>query len=73
MRGSLGPVGERRSFGFGGIMQLIDLTREIYHGMPRLPNHPSIVVAPFSTHAQTREVDGYKFLLRDPRASHGRP
>jgi kynurenine formamidase len=29
--------------------------------MPRLLNHASIVVAPFSTHDEVREVDGYKF------------
>jgi len=42
-------------------MQLIDLSREIYHRMPRLANHPSIVVTPFSTHEEIRDADGYKF------------
>jgi kynurenine formamidase len=42
-------------------MQLIDLSRDIYHRMPRLLNHPSIVVTQFSTHDEVREADGYKF------------
>ena len=42
-------------------MKLIDLSREITHNMPRLPNHPSIITTPFSTHAEPREADGYKF------------
>jgi kynurenine formamidase len=42
-------------------MILIDLSRDIYHKMPRLLNHPSIVIAPYSTHAEIREADGYKF------------
>ncbi len=42
-------------------MTLIDLSRVIYHNMPRLLNHPSIITTPFSTHAETREADGYKF------------
>jgi len=42
-------------------MKLIDLSREIYHKMPRLLNHPSIVITPFATHDEIREADGYKF------------
>jgi kynurenine formamidase len=42
-------------------MTLIDLSRDVYHKMPRLLNHASIVVAPFSTHDEVREVDSYKF------------
>jgi kynurenine formamidase len=42
-------------------MQLIDLSREIYHKMPRLLNHPSIVITPYSTHDEIREAEGYKF------------
>ena len=42
-------------------MQLIDLSREIYHKMPRLVNHPSIVVTEYSNHDEVREADGYKF------------
>lgn len=42
-------------------MELIDLSREIYHKMPRLLNHPSIVITPYSTHDEVREMDGVKF------------
>jgi kynurenine formamidase len=41
--------------------KFIDLSREIYHKMPRLPNHPSIIITAFSTHDEVREADGYKF------------
>ena len=41
--------------------KFIDLSREIYHRMPRLPNHPSIIITAFSTHEEVREADGYKF------------
>jgi kynurenine formamidase len=40
---------------------LIDLSRELHHKAARLPNHPMIIIAPFSTHAEVREVDGYAF------------
>src|SRR5262249_20283998 len=42
-------------------MTLIDLSRDIHHKMPRLLNHPSIIVAPYSTHAEVREAEGYAF------------
>lgn len=42
-------------------MTLIDLSREIYHKMPRLLNHPSIVITPYSTHDEAREAEGVKF------------
>jgi len=42
-------------------MTLIDLSRDIHHKMPRLLNHPSIVVTPYSTHDEIREADGYRF------------
>ena len=42
-------------------MKLIDLSREIYHKMPRLLNHPSIVITTYSTHDESWEADGYKF------------
>src|SRR6201991_4632426 len=42
-------------------MKFVDLSREIYHKMPRLLNHPSIVITPFATHDEVREADGYKF------------
>jgi kynurenine formamidase len=42
-------------------MILIDLSRDIETKMQVLPNHPSVVVTPFSTHDEVREADGYKF------------
>jgi kynurenine formamidase len=45
----------------GGLMQFVDLSREIYHKMPRLLNHPSIVITPYSTHEEIREAEGVKF------------
>jgi len=42
-------------------MTLIDLSRDIYHKMPRLLNHPSIVITPYSTHNEVRMADGYEF------------
>src|SRR5712671_2326507 len=42
-------------------MTLIDLSRDIYHKMPRLLNHPSIVITPYSTHDEIRVADGYEF------------
>ncbi|MBV9786208.1 MAG: cyclase family protein [Acidisphaera sp.] len=42
-------------------MQLIDLSREIHHKMARLPNHPMIIIAPFTTHEEKRVADGYEF------------
>ena len=42
-------------------MKLIDLSREIHHKMARLPNHPMVIIAPFSTHEEKRVVDGYEF------------
>jgi len=42
-------------------MTLIDLSRDVHHKMPRLLNHPSIIVTPYSTHEEIREADGYRF------------
>jgi kynurenine formamidase len=42
-------------------MTLIDLSRDIYHKMPGLLNHPSIVITPYSTHDEVRVADGYAF------------
>lgn len=42
-------------------MRLIDLSREIHHRMARLPNHPMVVICPFSTHEEKRVADGYSF------------
>lgn len=42
-------------------MELIDLSRDITHKMPRLPNHPMVIIAPFTTHEEKRVADGYEF------------
>jgi kynurenine formamidase len=42
-------------------VKFIDLSREIYHKMPRLLNHPPIIITTFSTHDEVREAEGYKF------------
>ena len=42
-------------------MKLIDLSREIHHKMQGLPNHPMVIIAPFSSHEEKRVVDGYTF------------
>jgi kynurenine formamidase len=42
-------------------VKFVDLSRDIYHKMPRLPNHPAIIITPFGTHDEVREADGYKF------------
>jgi kynurenine formamidase len=42
-------------------MKLIDLSREIHHKMARLPNHPMVIITPFSTHEEKRVADGYTF------------
>ena len=42
-------------------MPLIDLSRDIYHKMPRILTHPPIIITPFGTHEEVREADGYKF------------
>src|SRR5215472_5821224 len=43
------------------VMKLIDLSREIYHKMPRLPKHPPIIITTYGTHDEIRDADGYKF------------
>src|SRR5260370_26103312 len=42
-------------------LKLVDLSRELSHKMPRLPNHPMVFIAPFTTHAEKRVADGYTF------------
>lgn len=42
-------------------MPLIDLSRDIHHKMARLPNHPMVIIAPFTTHEEKRVADGYTF------------
>jgi len=42
-------------------VKFIDLSRDIFHKMPRLPNHPAIIITGYSTHDEVREAEGYKF------------
>jgi kynurenine formamidase len=42
-------------------MRLVDLSQDIYHMMPRLSNHPSIVITTYATHDEIREAGGYRF------------
>src|ERR1700722_8765603 len=42
-------------------MKLIDLSREIYHKMPRHPNPPMIILSSFTTREEKRIADGYSF------------
>jgi kynurenine formamidase len=42
-------------------MILIDLSREIETKMQVLPNHPQVIVSPFSTHEEVRVAHGYSF------------
>src|SRR6202171_3815558 len=42
-------------------MKLIDLSREIYAKMPRLPKHPSVIITSYTTHEEKRIADGYSF------------
>ncbi len=42
-------------------MRFVDLSREIFHKMPRLPNHPAIIITAYGTHDEVREAEGYRF------------
>jgi kynurenine formamidase len=42
-------------------MKLIDLSRELYHRTPVLPNHPPFVMTPFGTHAEIRRAGDVVF------------
>jgi kynurenine formamidase len=35
-------------------MTLVDLSRELHHRTPTLPNHPPVVMTEFGTHADIR-------------------
>ena len=41
-------------------MQLIDLSGEIFHKCPTLPNHPPAVITDWNTHDTFREAEGVK-------------
>lgn len=42
-------------------MQLIDLSGEIFHKCPTLPNHPPVTIVDYQTHDTIREAEGVKF------------
>lgn len=42
-------------------MKLVDLSREIYHKMQVLPNHPAVNISQFAGHDEKRTDDGYEF------------
>lgn len=42
---------------------LIDLSRDIYHRSPTLPNHPPVTMTPYWTHADAREAEGVAFTI----------
>ena len=52
-------------------MQLVDLSRDITHMMPRLPNHPSIIVTDYASHDEVRVADGYEFTCATKAISMG--
>lgn len=45
-------------------MKLIDLSRELYHRTPTLPNHPPVVMAEYGTHAEVRRDGDVAFSSR---------
>ncbi|MEE8302622.1 MAG: cyclase family protein, partial [Candidatus Tectomicrobia bacterium] len=42
-------------------MQLIDLSGEIFHKCPTLPNHPPVTIVDYQTHDTVREAEGVTF------------
>ena len=42
-------------------MKLVDLTGDIFHKCPTLPNHPPVVITDYQTHDTVREAEGVKF------------
>ena len=42
-------------------MQLIDLSGEIFHKCPTLPNHPPVTIVDYQTHDTIREAEGVTF------------
>lgn len=45
-------------------MKLIDLSRELYHRTPTLPNHPPVVMTEYGTHADIRRDGDVTFSSR---------
>ena len=52
-------------------MQLIDLSGEIFHKCPTLPNHPPAVVTDWNTHDTFREAEGVKFSIASKYMAFG--
>lgn len=52
-------------------MQLIDLSGEIFHKCPTLPNHPPAVITDFNTHDSFREAEGVRFSVASKFMSFG--
>jgi kynurenine formamidase len=44
-------------------MKLVDLSREIYHRSPTLPNHPPVTMVPYWTHADKRVAEGVELSI----------
>ena len=44
-------------------MRLIDLSRDLYHRSPTLPNHPPVTVSPYWTHADKRVAEGVELSI----------
>ena len=52
-------------------MQLIDLSGEIFHKCPTLPNHPPAVITDWNTHDTFREAEGVKFSIASKYMAFG--
>ena len=52
-------------------MKLIDLSGEIFHKCPTLPNHPPAVITDWNTHDTFREAEGVKFSIASKYMSFG--
>ena len=44
-------------------MRLVDLTRDIHHRAPTLPNHPPVTVSPYWTHDDHRVAEGVELSI----------
>ena len=52
-------------------MRLIDLSGEIFHKCPTLPNHPPAVITDRNTHDTFREAEGVKFSIASKYMAFG--
>ncbi len=46
-------------------VKLVDLTQEIYHGMPVFPLHPTTMIFPNITHEETEKKIGFPFATNN--------